>query len=383
MPPRVPIEPALLTWACERRGLEPHQLAARFPGLQAWIDGEKAPTLKQLEAFAKATYTPVGYLFLAEPPEERVPIPDMRTVGDRPIGRPSPDLLDTIHLCQQRQDWYLDHARSMGEQPLDFVGSIQVGADIQRTAGIMRAALRLDQAGPHQARNPGEGLGRLVALAEDLGVLVMTSGIVGSNTSRTLDPREFRGFALCDPIAPLVFINGADAKAAQLFTLAHELAHLWIGVSALDDVSAAHQSSIASERWCNQVAAELLVPLARLREELDSSATLETEARRLARSFQVSSLVIIRRLLDLGVLDRQAMWELYQAELARLSARKPSGGGGNFYLSQRARVGRRFAQAVYESTWEGRSSFTEAFRLLNVSRMATFRKLGTAVGMDL
>ena len=88
-----------------------------FRSLEAWERGEASPTLKQVESFAKATHTPVGYLFLQEPPVERVPIPDFRTVGNEHIGRPSPDLLDTIYICQQRQEWYRDFARSEGEEP--------------------------------------------------------------------------------------------------------------------------------------------------------------------------------------------------------------------------------------------------------------------------
>ena len=381
MRPRVPVEPSLLLWACDRRGIPPEQLAGRFPKLLDWIDGDAKPTLRQLEAFAAATYTPLGYLLLRTPPVESVPIPDMRTIGSRRLGRPSPDLLDTIYLCQQRQDWYRDYARASGEPPLDFVGAAQPTDDPEQVAGVMRTALGFDVEGRQEARTWEEALRTFVEQAEALGVLVMISGIVGANSRRTLDPEEFRGFALCDPLAPIVFINGVDTKSAQMFTLAHELAHVWLGESALTDAGAATLPDATVERWCNRAAAELLVPLASLRAELRSESALDAEIARLTRIFKVSTLVIIRRLYDVGRLDQQEMWQLYHAELARLRSRKRSSGGGDFYRTQRARVGRRFARAVYTSTWEGRSSFTEAFRLLNVRKMATFKKLGTAVGL--
>lgn len=381
MIPRVPVEPALLLWACDRRGLPPEHLAGRFPKLPDWLGGTAKPTLTQLEAFAAATYTPVGYLFLRTPPVESVPIPDMRTMGSRRPGRPTPDLLDTIYLCQQRQDWYRDFARASGEPPLDFVGSARTTDDPEQVAGVMRTALGFDVEGRQEARTWEEALRVFVEQAEATGVLVMISGIVGANSHRALDPEEFRGFALCDRVAPVVFINGADTRAAQMFTLAHELAHVWLGESALTDSGAGVLPDAGVERWCNRAAAELLVPLARLRVELRADAALDAEIARLARVFKVSTLVIIRRLHDLGQLDRQEMWQLYEAELARLRTLSRSRGGGDFYRTQRARVGRRFARAVFTSTWEGRSSFTEAFRLLGVRKMATFKNLGTAVGL--
>src|SRR4051812_27208978 len=112
---RVPVKPKMLRWALERSGRSEVALRERLPELERWESGEASPTLKQLERFAQATYTPIGYLFLQEPPIERVPIPDFRTIGNERLDRPSADLLDTIYLCQQRQEWYRDFARTEGE----------------------------------------------------------------------------------------------------------------------------------------------------------------------------------------------------------------------------------------------------------------------------
>jgi transcriptional regulator with XRE-family HTH domain len=229
----------MLRWACERAGYEPRDLARRIPQLPAWERGEKQPTLKQLEEFAKATRTPIGFLFLPEPPVEAVPIPDFRTVAGGRIDHPSPDLLDTLYLCQQRQEWYREYTRSMGEGPLAFVGSVRTSDDVARAAAMIRNALGFDLDERRALPTWTEALRRFIAQADAAGVLVMVSGVVGSNNRRKLDPQEFRGFALADDRAPLVFINGADTKAAQMFTLAHELAHVWLGQSALSDAQAA------------------------------------------------------------------------------------------------------------------------------------------------
>src|SRR6185369_6748084 len=223
---RADIKPELLTWARERAGLETAALTHRFPKLEAWQKGTVTPTLKQVEDFAKATHTPVGFLFLKEPPVEEIPIPDFRTIRNKAISRPSPDLLDMIYVCQQRQEWYRDFARSERASALSFVGSASLNNSVETTAEIMRHALGFDIEERRRIPTWSDALRIFIAQADEAGIMVMCSGVVLNNNTRRLDPEEFRGFALSDSHAPLVFINGADTKAAQMFTLAHELAHI-------------------------------------------------------------------------------------------------------------------------------------------------------------
>lgn len=377
---RVGVKPHMLRWAWERAGFDLPALSERIPQLPAWYQEEKRPTLRQLEQFARTTHTPVGYLFLAEPPVERIPIPDLRTMGGRRTERPSPDLLDTLYLCQQRQEWYRDYARTIGEESLGFVGSVSIATDAQTAAADLRRALGFDLDQRRRAPTWTEALRSFIEQTDSLGVLVMVSGIVGNNTHRRLDPEEFRGFALSDDLAPLVFINGADTKAAQMFTLAHELAHVWLGESALSDVGPLSAPSQAVEAWCNKVAAELLVPLDALWESYHPNADLRSELDRLARVFKVSTLVILRRLHDIGGLSRDQLETAYNQELDRLRA-MPRGTGGDFYLTQSARLGKRFARALIASTLEGQTLHRDAFRLLGISKLGTFRDLGYALGV--
>ena len=378
---RVPVKPDLLRWARERAGYEVHSIARRFPKFEEWERGALQPTFKQLEAFAKATHTPVGFLFLAEPPVENIPIPDFRTVANSHVGhRPSPNLLDTVYLCQQRQDWYRDFALSMHEPTLAFVGSARLEDDIVKIAARMRHALGFDLEERRRLSTWTDALRRFIEQADALGILVMVSGVVGNNNRRGLDPQEFRGFALADPLAPLVFVNGADTRAAQIFTLAHEIAHLWLGQSAVSDAEARVAPDQAVELWCNRVAAELLVPLAALRDELDKDADLQTELSRLARRFKVSTLVILRRIHDAGRLTRDELWSAYDTELKKLRT-LPTGSGGDFYRTLGARVSKRFARALVVSTLEGRTAFTETFRMLGLKKMQTFKDLGDSLGV--
>ncbi len=377
---RVDIQPEMIRWARERAGCSIAALARRFPRLGAWEGGRERPTLKQLERFAKATYTPLGFLFLPEPPIEQIPIPDLRTAGNVHIGRPSPDLLDMIYICQQRQEWYRDFARSMGETPLAFAGSVRIRDDVAETAAAMRRALGFDLEQRQSLPTWAEALRLFIDQADAMGILVMSSGVVLNNTRRQLNPEEFRGFAIADDLAPLVFINGKDTKAAQMFTLAHELAHIWLGQSGVSDAQATSVPDQTVELWCNRIAAELLVPLDILRDDYNARTNLKAEASRLARRFKVSSLVILRRIYDTGAITRDVFRNAYAAELERLQA-IPRGSGGDFYLTQEARLSRRFAGALVASTLEGQTLYRDALRLLGFSKMETFQKLGRSLGV--
>ncbi len=375
----VSVRPELLRWALERARINPLEIEDRFPQYNAWERGEKQPTLKQLERFAKATHTPIGFLFLPEPPVEQVPIPDFRTMADRYFDRPSPDLLETIYMCQHRQDWYRDFALSAGFEKLSFIGSIHPNSSVVAAAAGMRKTLGFDVDERRKLSTWTDALRKFIELVENRGILVMVSGIVGSNTRRKLDPIEFRGFALVDDLAPLVFINGADTKAAQMFTLAHELVHLWIGETALSDVEVSMPPRHKTELWCNQVAAELLVPIDAFQEENRAKCELREDLDRLARIFKVSTLVILRRLHDVGKLRGDAYWNAYQQEIKHLKS-VMKGGGGNFYITQAVHNSRRFVRALVADTIEGNTLYRDAFRMLGIKREVTFLEMSAQIG---
>lgn len=377
------VAPEILRWAVERSGKETEMLERRFPRLNAWLEQESAPTLRQLENFAAATYTPFGYFFLNAPPDEPLPIPDFRTRRADGLRRPSGDLLDTIYLCQQRQAWFEEFAREEALDPVPLVGSLTRATPVMDAARTIRAGIGFDLDQRRQDRTWTEALRRMIQSVEDAGILIMVSGIVGSNTHRKLDPEEFRGFALAHRYAPLAFVNGADSKSAQMFTIAHELAHLALGESALSDADASAFPDEDTERWCNQVAAEVLVPLAVLREELQAAEPVEAATARFTRRFKVSSLVILRRMWDAGAFaSREQFWATYQAESDRLREMAASGDGGDFYRTLGVRVSRRFEYALVGSTLGGRTTFREAMRLLGFKRVVTFDSLAQRLGFS-
>jgi len=380
---RVSVAPEMLVWARKRSGRQASDFAKRFPKLRQWESGELAPTMRQLEDFAKATHTPVGFLFLPEPPVEEVPLPDFRTFGDGEVRTPTPDLLDTVYACELRQDWYRDFAEAHGYDEVELVGSLTVDDEAERAAAQLRDLLGFGLARRVDFRTWAETLDGLRDRAEAVGVLVMINGVVSSDTHRRLNPKEFRGFALADQLAPVVFINGADTKAAQIFTLAHELAHLALGGSALSRPDLAEMDMGSGvESWCNRVAAELLVPLTSIIQEYVSSPDLTTELDRLAKFYKVSTLVVLRRIYDAGLMAWDVYRPAYEAELERvLELAASSGSGGNFYNTEPIRVSRTFARALVTDTAEGRTLHRDAFRLLGFKKVSTFVELSHRLGI--
>ncbi|GAB18713.1 hypothetical protein GOEFS_062_00220 [Gordonia effusa NBRC 100432] len=384
MPVRVDVVPSLLEWAVERAGWDDETTARRAPKLAAWLNGDARPTLKQLEEFAQKTHAPFGLLFLPEPPNEPVPIPDMRTIGNAAVPRPSVDLLDSIYICQTRQDWYREYARDHGAPELEFVGSSTTDTPSVVAAQGIRGALGFDLTERTVFASSDDALRRLIDRIESIGVLVMVNGIVGGDTHRVLDSDEFRGFALSDPAVPLIFVNGADTKAAQIFTLIHELAHVWLGGSALSDAAMVARDGVAEELWCNKVAAEVLVPLAALRRDYSGEATHE-EVTRLSRRYRVSTLVILKRLFDARFLSwdtyRKRYEEEHEAVVEHAKRRRGENSGGNYYNTQPLRLSRQFARAVVNSTYQGDTSFRDAFQLLGTRKHETFTRLADELGV--
>ncbi|HOX39867.1 MAG TPA: ImmA/IrrE family metallo-endopeptidase [Candidatus Brocadiia bacterium] len=342
------------------------EVCSRFPKFEVWEHGDAMPTLKQLEAVAKFLTVPLGYLFLPEPPEERIPVPDLRTVSGGSPGRPSPDLLDTIHAMQRRQAWLREDLIQCDAEPLVFVGIAHLTEDPEGAGREMRRMVGMGVDWAATVHTWQEAVGKLRRAIEQLGVMAVINGVVGNNTHRRLDVDEFRGFTLSDKYAPLIFVNGADSKSAQMFTLAHELAHVWLGESALTDTNPTSRPSQKVERWCDKAAAEFLVPARELKGCWPGIRNEDDPFESIARRFKVSPIVAGRRAMDLGLVGREEFFDFYRDYTERERTLRSSVGGGDFYNNQNTRVGEMFATQIIRAAKAGRVSFKEAYDLTDL-----------------
>ena len=359
------LEPAVLRWARERAGLGVETLAAKVGvGADRVLEWERSGSISisQADRLALRTHTPLGYLYLAEPPDDDLPIADFRA----PIGRArraSPDLLDTVYMMVRRQVWMREELIEDGADPLPFVGCCGPGSTPAEAGSAMRQHLELEPGWAAKQRSWTDALRHLRECAESHGLLVVFNGVVGNNTYRRLDRGEFQGFALVDDYAPLVFVNGADFKAAQMFTLAHELAHVFAGAAGVSGLDVADPPSHDTERFCNSAAAHFLVPEEELIPAWRGTRTIPESLQAVARRFKVSVLVAAWRTLHLNLIGWDEFRSFYDTYEQQAAQRADETSGGNFWNSQNVRIGRRFGTAVRRAVKEGRLSYREAYAL--------------------
>lgn len=359
------INPDVLRWARERASLSTSTLAKSLgtqeDNVLAWEQGRKKPSFTQAMNYARQTYIPFGYLYLSQPPEENLPLPDLRTVNGKRDPGYSLALMDTIRWAMERQDWYRDYLTSQGVTENRVVGRFSVSDNVDVIVADIRTTLGI-------ANKPNRGdfddyFKSLVGKIEAAGILVMRNSIVNNNTSRPLLVEEFRGFAISDKLAPVIFINTADCPEARLFTLAHELSHIWIGRSGVSDGEP--QNHRSEEILSNAVAAELLTPEREFLSVWDADVEWQDNIPPLTKLFHVSGWVIARRALTFNLITASEYGAFIAKKIAEHKARSKTG-APPYNRLQTGRVSKTLATAVASEALSGRMLYRDAARLIGV-----------------
>ena len=368
----------IIDWVMKR--VSPSVLSSKQGELlYAWKEGRKAPTYNQIEKMSKVTGIPLGYFFLEKPPVEDSSFVEYRTVDSKEFSNPSRNLMETLHDMELIQEWIRNELQATESDNLSFVGSIKKTVQPDDFAVFVRKCLKIEINWYESCKNGEESFKLLRNYISDLGVVVMMSGIVGNNTHRTLDTNEFRAFALVDKKAPLIFINSNDSFNGKLFSLLHEFAHICLGENSLfNDRYGSVDKVSATEKICNALAAEILVPehifLEKWKKQIrekDEEATI----RELAKYFKCGYTVLARRAYDQKFIDFQSYQNFARKAVQQYLEKKQTGtGGGDYYNTVASRVDRRFFDLLLGSVLEGRTLYSDAFRLTNTNR-STFSNL--------
>lgn len=372
-----------MSWARERGGWGPVDFARKCriseEQLQKWESGESSLTFRQAQHFAKVARIPFGYLYLKDiPVQKTLPIPDLRTLDSLELAEPSAELSELLDLMLECQAWYRDYAIQQELEPVSVVGSFSVHDGVGAVVRDVRQKLNIS---PYPQKGSWEDYYRdLVQRIESLGILVMRQAFLNHH-SRRFKVEEFRGFALSDPYAPMIFINDADAPGARLFTLMHELSHLWIDSSGVSDGHIG--SHRQDEKFCNEVAAAVLVPEDEFRQQWKTDFENWRQNLPILEShFHVSSWVLARRACTLGYINPLEYGSYIQEQKRAYENREPTSGGPSFYRLKKSRISPLFSRAVIHQALNGNLLFRDAGWFLGVkpSGILKFaRELGFAI----
>lgn len=379
---RVDVSPHLLLWARDVGFDEEDELAA-FPKFDSWVRQQSKPTLNELTRFAQVAGVPFGYFFLDEPPAWTLPVPDFREGYNGDFGAPSTDLMAVLNQSLSRQDWYREYAQRHDLPELTFVGSA-AGWAATRAAAEMRQALHFE---PDQRQGSWNDTRKyLIRAFEELGGLSVATSMVGNNNRRLLDPSEFRGFALPDRWAPLVFVNTNQTLNGQIFTLVHEFAHIWRGAAGIGNEEPRADGQTAVERWCNDVASQVLVPEEGFHQRWSavSRLPLAEALDSLGRTYRCGNLVVLQALRRYRVAEFANFDAVYSEEERRLKVlaeRSGTGSGGDHYNNQPYRVGDRLSRAIIGDTLEGRTTYAEGMKLMSMRSAMTFDEYARRLGV--
>jgi Zn-dependent peptidase ImmA (M78 family) len=346
-----------------------------------WRNNEKRPTCVQLEDLSRKIHIPFGYFFLKSPPQEQFPLLEFRTVNSA-APKPSRNLIDTYCQMAAIQDWMRDYLLEQGNERLPFVGSCKNNNTPEEIAAVIRGSIGMAKDWYTRSPDIKESFNKLRNLFESTGILILQNGVVGQNNHRRLSVDEFRAFTLIDKYAPLIFINNNDTAGGKLFSLLHEAVHIWLGLHSFFNENSNLVFNISpQETLCNAVAAELLVPNILFIDKWDNThiTALNDKIACVAKYFKCGVITIARKALDNNYINQSQYKEFTAKIIAKTrTGNKNSSSGEDYYKTAISRYGEPLVLALDNSIKEGKTLYTEAFRLTGTDR-GTFANLVTEI----
>lgn len=348
----------MLTWAITRAGFDMDTYLDKNPQVKTWINGEKKPTVRQLETFANKVYIPYGFLLMEKQLDEKCPIPFFRT---KTKGKHfNLNVYEAVITMQNRQHWLSEYLSANDyDKPL-FVGQYSGERDVTKVVNAIRDILELKPDWAFGLQSTSAAINLLVRKLENVGCVVMFQSMIGFQTSRKIPVSECRGFTLVDDLAPCIFINNDDAPGAKLFTLAHEFVHILMGESVGNGGDVIVKEDNELEQFCDAVSAEFLMS-----EELfrDIWSKRKGDFKRVATPFRVSGLAAARRALTLGLITEERFFAYYNWLTSLPVPPKQKGGNGDFYATAKKRLGYVFWVHIRNAINSNQLLYREAYAL--------------------
>lgn len=380
------INEEIITWARERVGFDIPTLARILnqssENIQKWETGQKKPTVNQAINFAKKTKIPFGFLYLDTPPKMEMPISDFR-LGDKATEKniDNANLYNLVNSYNYKIKWYEDYLKDIGTNydSSHYLNKFNIDNDIKEIALDIKKQLKLDNVTQTKKRgNPRRFLKIFTDKCENFGIWIVRSGYVGTNTNNTIPPEVCNGFALKSVYSPMIWINPRSYHSVRVFTLAHELAHLWIGREGLSNLNPRdenHDNGSDIERQCNKVAAELLVPKNELKNLWVKTGDLLNDLDKLNTYFGVSRFVILNKMRDMSLITYEDYVNTRNELLKKIKVDTPKSSGGDYYKNKISRNGKKFTRAVLNSMHSQQITIRDAGDLLEITSYENLIKL--------
>ena len=373
-----PINRHVFTWARESAGYAVAEVASRLKRdnseVQAWEEGNDFPTLPQAKQAANLFGRPVGVFFLAKPPDEKT-LPKFRVLPGA-SQKQSPQLRCFARHVVHRCEWAASVLAAEGGKPLAVIGKANLRDDPAEVAVKIRKWLNAPLAENIRQKGIGDALQWWTAKIENAGVFVFGTD---THSAHKVSVDEMRGLAEVNQIAPAVAVNTTDAKSARIFTLIHEVAHLWLGEEgitrerdSLEYFIAPEGADAKTEIFCNRVAAETLMPAAEFREfwSVQAAGNIEARIEEIAAHFRVSYPAVIYRAVNHQMIAWEKCEELlrkYREELKEWQ-KNQKGRGEKGHKKLIKKNGRAFSRLVLSTYYGGDLHPMKAIALLGTKR---------------
>ncbi|MBI4650526.1 ImmA/IrrE family metallo-endopeptidase [Candidatus Desantisbacteria bacterium] len=381
------ITPEVFKWARKSARISEETAADKVhvsvKKLKEWEDGITQPSIRQAEVLAKAYRRPFALFFLPEVPKDFQPLQDFRTKKAKPLSTAS---IFIIREIQQKQAWIREVFEEDKESPLPFIGRFTIKDDPLKVATDILNTLKIYPP-KYSTDNP---IKEWIYNAELHGIFISRTSFIHSRLK--LDCEEIQGFTISDPYAPFVFVNSNDWNAPQLFTLIHELAHIWIAESGISndiEPELKHKDQLHPiELFCNEVAANVLLPAEEIKKINLTIFNSAKDIFKISKTFGVSTFSFLVRAFNLQIitlnkyqiLKKEAEKE-FQAflkhEEEKKAWQKKQKGGPSYYLLNLYKNSRLFTQIVLDAFYGGFIEPTLASSLLNtqVNKFSKFEEL--------